>query len=164
MSAQQTGTWDDDDDDDVVEEVQQQDSSAMRALRKADRAKAKRISELEERLASFETAARVRSVESVLQARNLSPKIAGLIPGDVEPTEAAIGTWLDSFSEIFGATQQTPVPDEEEQQQIAQMRQMDALSEMLQPPQALADLGAKINQAQTREELDALIFGGGAGR
>ena len=161
MTAQQHGAWDDDEDD-LDEAPQTEDSSAMRALRKADRAKAKRIAELEERLSKFEQDGRVRSVQAVLQARNLSPKISGLVPADVEPTEEAVGKWLDEYGDVFGI--QTPAEGEQEGGTLAQLRQMDSVSEQMQTPSASPDMASRIQAAATREELDALIFGGGAGR
>lgn len=163
MSAQQHGSWvDDDDDEPETEDQRGNDSSAMRELRKADRAKAKRIAELESQLASLTGAERSRTVKEVLQARNLDPKIATLIPSDVEATEDAVGKWLDEYGDVFGRPQERTLSDKEEQAVLAQMRQVDSLTDGLRIPPEVSDLSARINAVQTREELDALIFGGGA--
>jgi hypothetical protein len=162
MSTQQHGSWDDDEEPD--EEQQGQDSTAMRELRKADRAKAKRIAELETQLASLSGAERQRTVKDVLQARNLNPKIASFIPADVEPTEDALGKWLDEYVDVFGGAQEAAPSEEEAQATLAQLRQVDALASGLKVPAGAGDLEARIASVQTKEELDALIFGGGAGR
>lgn len=164
MPTQQHGSWSDDDED--FEDDRSNDSTAMRELRKADRAKAKRIAELEGLLAERSQADRSRAVKDVLQARNLNPKIAGLIPSDVEPTEEALGKWLDDYGDLFGATpapRQTADDQEEAEHQrtLAQMRQMDDMSDSAGGA-GNSDMGAQIAAANSREELEALLFGGGA--
>lgn len=161
MSTQQhTGTWDDEDDQEGQD--RSQDSSAMRELRKADRAKAKRISELEAQLATLSGAERSRAVKDVLQARNLNPKIAAFIPSTVEATEEAVGKWLDEYGDVFGATQAEEPSESEAQATLAQMRQVDNLAGGLTIPSGSGDLAARIASVNSKEELDALIFGGGA--
>lgn len=161
MSTQQHGQWDDDDDDLDNEEQRSQDSTAMRELRKADRAKAKRIAELEAQLTSLSGAARERTVTEVLQARNLNPKIAAFIPADVEATEDAVGKWLDEYGDVFGVATQAEPSEEEAQATLAQLRQIDTMASGLHVPPGVTDLAAKIASVNSKEELDALIFGGG---
>lgn len=161
MSTQQHGSWDDDDDDDEQEEQRSQDSTAMRELRKADRAKAKRIAELEAQLTSLSGAARERTVGEVLQARNLNPKIASFIPADVEATEEAVGKWLDEYGDVFGAATKGAPSEEEEQETLAQLRQIDSMASGLNIPSGVGDLATRIASVNSKEELDALIFGGG---
>lgn len=161
MSTQQYGSWSDD--DDLEDDAQEQGNSAMSQLRKADRAKAKRIAELEKQLSEVSESQRKQAMQQVLQARSLSPKIAGLIPSDLEPTEDAVSKWLDEYGDVFGIPQSEPSsgPD---QMTVAQMRSMDAVGDRsVSVPSNASDLEAKIAGAQTKEELDALIFGGGAG-
>lgn len=161
MSAQQHGAWDDDDDD-QDEGQREPDSTAMRELRRADRAKAKRIAELEAQLTSLSGAQRERTVKEVLQARNLNPKIAAFIPDSVEATEDAVGKWLDDYGDVFGQPQQSDASEEEHQATLAQLRQVDALSGGLHVPSGPNDMAARIASVNSKEELDALIFGGGA--
>lgn len=157
MTAQQHGSWSDEDDLDTDD---RNDSTAMRELRKADRAKAKRIADLESQLAERSKADRDRAVREVLQTRNLNPKIGALIPSDVDPSPEAVGKWLDDFGDVFGVAPQA----QDERSEIAdQMGQVDDLSARLQTPQRSGDVASRINSVNTREELDALIFGGGAG-
>lgn len=163
MSTQQhAGSWDDDDDDLEEERQQGQDSTAMRELRKADRAKAKRITELETQLASLSGAARERTVGEVLRARNLNPKIASFIPADVEATEDAVGKWLDEYGDVFGAATQAPPSEEDAQATLAQLRQIDSMASGLHVPSGVSDIASRIASVNSKEELDALIFGGGA--
>lgn len=159
--TQQHGAWADEEDLDGADD--RNDSTAMRELRKADRAKAKRIAELEGQLAERSKADRDRAMQEVLQTRNLNPKIAGLIPSDVEPSTEAIGKWLDDYGDVFGVPQQQDAESSDRDRQVAQMRQMDDFSGEMAPPAAGSDMAARINSVTSKEELDALIFGGGAG-
>lgn len=162
MSTQQHGgSWSDDDDDfDGVDDGAT--SNAMKELRRADRAKAKRIAELEAQLAQRSKEDRERAVKGVLQARSLNEKISALIPPDVEPTEEAVGKWIDEYGDVFGIP--ASAPDPEREATLGQLRQMDDVAAQLQTPAQGMDVAARLNSVQTKEELDALIFGGGAGR
>jgi hypothetical protein len=157
MSAVQDQRWDDDE-----EEQSTPDNSAIRDLRKAYNAKDKRVRELEEQLAGLSKSSRDRSLKEVLQARGLNPKVAALVPSDVEPTEEAIGKWLDDYGDVFGlpGQEQKTAVDEVT---VGQLRQMDAVGQALNGPQSM-DLAGRIASVNSKEELDALIFGGGAGR
>lgn len=162
MSAQQHGAWDDEDDDFDEAPAGGDDSSVIRNLRKADKAKARRIAELEAALAEQQKASRSRSMSEVLQARSLNPKIAALIPSDVEPTEDAVGKWLDEYGDVFGVSQSN---GSDEGDEIARsMASVDAAAAGLAPKAESSDMASRIAGAQTREELEALLFGGGAGR
>jgi len=155
-AQQQNGTWSDEDDFDGNDD--RGDSTAMRELRKADRAKAKRIAELESQLAERSKADRDRAVSEVLQARGLNSKIAALIPSDVEPSADAVGKWLEDFGDVFGAVSQQEPQDDT----ARQMGAVDDLSARIQPTSS-GDAASRIASANSREELDALIFGGGRG-
>lgn len=85
-------------------------SEGLRALREADKAKAKEIKRLEalvtqqsEDLARFQAATRSQTVQSVLTAKGVNPKVAALIPSTVDPTEDAITAWLVEFGDVIGA-------------------------------------------------------------
>lgn len=152
MSAEQSLNWSDEDDDTGDSP---QDSSVIRELRKVNNAQAKRLKEMEEKLASFTKESRSRSVQQLLASRDLNPKIAAFIPDDVEATEEALGRWLDEYGDVFGVTPSQPA--EPPSPSIATLRQMDAISSTAQSNIAGNDLMAAIANVQTAEELDALI-------
>lgn len=104
--------WNDDENDDDFEEQHQGDGPAD--LRKAHRAATRKAKELEKQLAEAQEqiknlTGKVRgtSISEVLQAKGVNPKVAKLIPSDVEATDEAVTKWLDEFGDVFNIT----VPD-----------------------------------------------------
>jgi hypothetical protein len=99
------------DDDD---EFEFEDDGNINTIRKADRAKAKKIKDLESRLASFEAKERTRSLAKAISGKGLSPKIAAFVPADLD--EAGLDSWLDEYGDVFApsgsaaATEQIPAP------------------------------------------------------
>lgn len=156
MGMYDTTEWDDEHDE--QDEGGNPNSSAMRQLRAADKAKAKRIKELEEQLSSLSKSSRERSIKDVLDGRGLNPKIATFIPPDIEPTEDAVSKWLDEYGELFGAAPQqqaSAVPPD----QIAALRQMDAIMAQTSSPAGADEVRSRIANAESPEELDRIIFG-----
>lgn len=153
------GRYDAADWDDEQEGTQddRSESTPMRELRAADRAKAKRIKELETELSGLKSASRERSVKDVLSARGLNPKIAAFIPQDIDPTEEAISGWVDEFGDVFGIQPKESAPSAVPEDDVAALRQMDRAMESSQIPSGAAASREKILQVGSREELDALI-------
>ena len=107
------GRYDSYDDDDL--DVDSNDgSSAIKALRGDNRAKEKRIKELEEQLAKLAQGQRERSIKDVVSAKGLNPKIANLVPKDLTDEES-VTKWLDEYADLFGggASQAPTVSDDE---------------------------------------------------
>ena len=149
--------WDDDDEQDGPEPTGNPNSSTMRQLRAADRAKGKRIKELEGELADLRRSGRDRSIKDVLGARGLNPKIAAFIPGDIEPNEDAVSKWLDEYGDLFG-----PAPaatSDPEPPSAADLRQMDSVMAGATVPANQEQMAQRIANASSVEELNAVIFG-----
>lgn len=103
--------WTDDENDDFDEE---QRSDGPADLRKAHRAATRKLKELEKQLAerdeqikSLSGQVRGKSISDVLQAKGVNPKVAKLIPDDVEPSEESVSKWLDDWADVFNIN----VPD-----------------------------------------------------
>jgi len=112
------------DDDDFLEEEDQ--TSGLQNLRKADRAKSKRIKELEGELESLRNFQRQSVVSSVLNERGVNPKIATFIPSDIANDPESIGRWLDENGEIFGVQVQ-PQQKMVDQENLSALRQIDSV-------------------------------------
>jgi hypothetical protein len=138
-----------DEDDDQVER-DGNSTSAMKQLRAADRAKAKRIAELEEQLNGLSASTRERSVKDALNSRGLNPKIAAFVPKDIEPTDEAVGKWLDEYGDVFGAAPTGGAVDAETQQSLTDM---DATMQEASTPAGRERIEQRIADAQTQEEL-----------
>lgn len=148
--------WDDDDfdmEDDVPQRTTGDD--LVKKLRKADRAKEKRIKELEAQLNELTTKERKSLVQNVLSERGINPKIAAFIPADIDFTPEAINTWIEEYADVFGIqTQNNPEPVNP---QLARLRQIDNAAAAASP--ALAEsLLSQIGNANSMDDLMQIIY------
>jgi len=144
------------DDDDFLEEEDQ--TGGLQNLRKADRAKSKRIKELEGELESLRNFQRQSVVSSVLNERGVNPKIATFIPSDVANDPESIGQWLDEHGEVFGVQAQVKQPMVD-QQNLSTLREIDSVIGSALSPDDVNDLFSRLNNAQSAEELMEMIYG-----
>lgn len=144
------------DDDDFLEEEDQ--TGGLQNLRKADRAKSKRIKELETELESLRSFQRQSVVSSVLNERGVNPKIATFIPSDVANDSESIGKWLDEYGEIFGVQPQVE-QSMVDQENLSTLRQIDAITGSALSPDDVNDMFSRLNNAQSAEELMEMIYG-----
>jgi hypothetical protein len=144
------------DDDDFLEEEDQ--TGGLQNLRKADRAKSKRIKELETELEGLRNFQRQSVVSSVLNERGVNPKIATFIPSDIANDSESIGKWLDEHGEIFGVQSQSQQPMVD-QENLSMLRQIDAATGSALSPDDVNDIFSRLNNAQSAEELLEMIYG-----
>jgi hypothetical protein len=144
------------DDDDFLEEEDQ--TGGLQNLRKADRAKSKRIKELESELEGLRNFQRQSVVSSVLNERGVNPKIATFIPSDVANDPESISKWLDEYGEVFGVQPQAQQPMVD-QENLSTLRQIDAAIGSALSPDDVNDVFSRINNAQSAEELLEMIYG-----
>ena len=150
--------WDEDEDDlDTDNEVQMDGSDLLKKLRKAKRNDEKRIKELTEQLEGLSKAQRERTVKEVLEQKGVNPKAQRLILKDLdEITEESVNTWLEDNGDLFGLTQ--PEVNQEREINRAVLRQQDMVTQLGMTPDRADDLLNRINNAETAEELQAIIY------
>lgn len=150
--------WDEDEDDqDTDNEVQMDGSDLLKKLRKAKRNDEKRIKELTEQLEGLSKSQRERTVKEVLEQKGVNPKAQRLILKDLdEITEESVNTWLEDNGDLFGLTQ--PEVNEEKELNRAVLRQQDMVTQLGMTPDRADDLLNRINNAETAEELQAIIY------
>jgi hypothetical protein len=150
--------WDEDEDDlDTDNEVQMDGSDLLKKLRKAKRNDEKRIKELTEQLEGLSKAQRERTVKEVLEQKGVNPKAQRLILKDLdEITEESVNIWLADNGDLFGLTQ--PEVTQEQQLNRAALRQQDMVTQLGMTPDRADDLLNRINNAETAEELQAIIY------
>jgi hypothetical protein len=157
-SVAMSNNFEDWDDDEELVEEKPQGTDLVKKLRQADRAKEKRIKELETELTGLRSVQREATIKSVLESKGVSPKVAKFIPQDVEISAEAIDSWIEENADIFGlakAQQQQAEPD------LATLRQIDALTTNAQSPAGIDDLLMRIQNAQSSEEINNMIFQAG---
>lgn len=84
--------WDDEDDN---------DSNLVKQLRAQLKEAQKTKGELEKEIGMLRPQVRATSLKSVLSEIGVNPKIAALLPSDVEPTKEAVSEWLKEYGELF---------------------------------------------------------------
>ena len=153
--------YDTDDDDD---DIGQQDNNAMRQLRKALKAEQAKNKEFEAKLAELSTANRGRAIQDVLAGKGLTnPKIAKLIPTDIDPTAEAVGAWLEEYGDVFGvgATPEESGKPALGTDDVASLRDIDSVVMGQQDIKGQMDLLAKIQNAGSMDDLQAVLKASG---
>ena len=145
--------WYDDDDDYGIED---DSTDLVKKLRRAARANEKRAKELEAELQTLRSEQRKSTVKSVLESKGVRPSIAKYIPEDVSTAED-IDAWLADNAEDFGIVVHNDGPNKEVT--LRQLRQMDAVTADAQSVAGLDDMMLRLDQAQSAEEIENLIFG-----
>lgn len=142
------------DDDIDIDDEYSDSSDLVKKLRRAARANEKRAKELEAELNTLRTEQRTNVVKSVLESRGVRPSIAKYIPNDVS-TADDIDNWLRENAEDFGFTLGQP----KQEADLATLRQIDAVTANAVSPAGIDDLMLRLNQAESAEEIEKLIFG-----
>jgi hypothetical protein len=129
----------------------------IKQLRKANKQKEKELADLKAQFEGLNKSQRERAIKDALAARGVNTKIASFIPQDIDPTEESVSKWLESNADIFGiqsSENQTPSVDPT---QAKQYQRMTNAAEQGNSPNASADIMQKLLNANSREELDAVI-------
>ena len=148
--------WDEDEDDQDTPEQQLTGDDLVKKLRKAKRADEKRIKELTDQLETFVKERRERTVSEVLAKKGVNAKAARLILKDVEDaTEESIDSWLRDNGDLIGYTPQAQ--NEDMQKDLATLRQQDILTQGGITPDKAVDIEARLNNAESMEDLINLL-------
>ena len=146
--------WDDDDDD---YNTQDMSSDLVKQLRKANKQKEKELADLKTQFEGLSKAQRERAIKDTLTARGVNSKIAAFIPGDIEASEDAISKWLTDYSDVFGF-ETTPQASPNVDPKIANdYKRMTQTAEQGLTPNHNDDIMRRLLNANSKEELDAVI-------
>ena len=145
--------WDDEDDDN---EVNLTGDDLVKKLRKAKRADEKRIKELTEQLEGLSKVQRERTVKEVLEKKGVNLKAARLVLKDLDDVnEETVSHWLDDNADLFGIN--IPAQSNADNVSLAALRQQDIVTQGAVTPDREQDFNSKIENAQSADELIALI-------
>ncbi len=151
--------WEDEDDDTTTDANygQQNDNDLVRQLRKADRAKEKRIKELESELVGFKKVQSERTVKEILEKEGVKPSAAKYILKDIDNvTPEAIKDWLHDNGEDFGW--QPVAASKVSEEDRAAISQQDRITQGATTPDRGEDLEMRIDQASSPEELRRILY------
>ena len=148
--------YEDDDDADTTTESLSND--LVKQLRKANKQKDKELAELKSSFESLNKAQRERAIKEALAARGVNQKISSFIPQDIDPTEESVSKWLEDYADVFGYEIQSDqaTPNVDPKQAAAYQRMTNAV-EQGATPEFQADIHRRLMNANSREELDAVI-------
>jgi len=155
--------WLDDDEFDLEEEETQPRSSddVLKKVRRAERSKDKQLKELQAELEALRKFQRETTISQVLSEKGVNPKVAKFIPADIEMSSDSISNWLTDNGELFGVT--SPVKQSAvDVNDIAALRQMDAVTSGAISPDDVNDAFNIMNNAGSAEELLNFLYSQGA--
>lgn len=152
--ANQYNDYDEDDDFDIEEESGP--ANLRKALKKAER----ESKQLRDELSSLRSESRTRTVKDVLETKGVNPKIAAFIPADADTPEK-VALWLDEYSDVFGF--QTNEQSDDIVAPDSARRIQDSTSTASTAGRD-EDIASRVASANSKEELDQLIFGMSTGR
>ena len=160
MVAMSNNYWDDEEDDfDTEVEVEPTGNDLIKKLRKADRAKEKRIKELEAELGGFKKQTTERTVKEILEQEGVKPSLAKYILKDLDSDVSAdsVKNWLLENGEDFGyepSRDASRMSDEDRQE----LRNQDSLTQGALTPDRAQDLEMRIANATSSEELERILY------
>ena len=152
--------WEDEDEDfDTEVDTQDSGNDLLKKLRKADRAKEKRIKELEAELGSFRKQNSERTVKEILEQEGVKPSLAKYVLKDLDTDISAdsVKNWLIQNAEDFGYEpnrEASKISDVDR----AELRNQDSLTEGALTPDRAQDLEMRIANAASQEELERILF------
>lgn len=148
--------WDADITDEYEDDIPAE-TDLLKQLRRLEKEQSKKIKELEQQLGSYKVAERESTVQYVLESMGVNPKIAKFIPQDIDVNLETVENWVKDNADIFGVQIQQEKPVEN--QSLATLRQIDTITAAGQAPIGVDDMMLRIDQAQSAEEITAMIFG-----
>ena len=147
--------WDEDEDDQDNEQNLVGDE-LVKKLRKAKRADEKRIKELTEQLEMYNKQQRERTVKEILDSKGVNAKAARIILKDLdEVSEDSLNNWLRENGDLIGY--QPQVEENQQQQNLATLRQQDVLTQGGITPNKIVDIESRLDNAESMDDLINLL-------
>ena len=152
--------WDDEEDEDLDTDTNVGDGSdLLKKLRKAKRADEKRIKELTEQLENVSKVQRERTVKEILEQKGVNAKAARLVLKDLdEVNEESVNNWLAENGDLFGMTKEVAESNQESENNLAALRQQDAVARNAITPDRANDLENRLDKAESAEEIIQLLY------
>ena len=149
--------WDDEDEDETTITGNESDNDLQKKLRKKIKADEKRMKELEEKLDTYVKKERESSVKELLEKQGVNPKAARLILKDLEEVnEETVQNWLDDNGDLFGYSPAEGTPEVDSNREA--LSKQNAVTQGAITPDRAEDLAMRIDQAQSQEELNRILF------
>ncbi len=142
-------TWQLDDDDD--DQGQQQQQQGQQQGKDPVRARLKQLEkenrDLLEKVTRAEAAQRTTSLKEILAGKKRNPKLATLIPSNVDSTPEAIEAWLKDYADLFPAQASPQTPDDDGSDDTGDNNPGDMDQQYVDTINAMARMAAASNNA-----------------
>lgn len=113
--------WDDEDNN-----FDPADNNLVKRLRAEIEKRDKALKTRDDEFQKLQGEVRRQSVGNLLREMGVKPKVANLVPSDIEPTEDALKAWVKEYEDVFGSVRQdtsskevNSAPDDGEPQETA---------------------------------------------
>lgn len=147
--------WEDDEEFDFEDDEQPTQRNAnnpsdlIKDLRKQLKAAQKANKELQLQVSDYTSKQREKVISDVLAERGVNPKIAKLIPADVDATNAdALNAWLEEYGDAFGIPQ-----SDTNQQDLEGLKRINSATTGANIPTNIDNIDSMIENAASEEEL-----------
>jgi ABC-type sugar transport system substrate-binding protein len=145
--------WDDEDFDIEDEQPTQHNVNSgtdlVKQLRKQLKEFEKKNKELEGQVSEYTSKQRQEVIQKVLEERGVNPKVAKLIPSDVDATNVdALNSWLEEYGDAFGIPQ-----SEGSTADVDNLKRINSATQGAAMPDNIDDIDAMIGKAESEEEL-----------
>lgn len=137
------------------DEYDDNDSDLPKKLRAVIKELRKENSDLQSKYESLNTESRTRVLGDAIRDRGLSPKIAALVPKDID--NDALDAWLDEYGDVFGTAAPASQQDPNAAVAAATRRIADAQAGAVSTP--TGDILAAIEGAADMDELMQVLKG-----
>jgi len=156
--------WDSDDDDDQTDEQQTKPKGG--GLRAHAEQVKRENEELKNQLAALQAAERKRTVATALASKGFPSEVAEFVPDSVASDETALEKWLTEKEKVFKPAQVKTEDeqvntgfddDDESMQDIDAWGRISRVNSASMPASKASDTMAAIQNAKSREELEAVL-------
>ena len=134
----------------------QDDSNLVKDLRKQLKEAQAAAREATEELSVLKSAKREATVTEFLKAKGVNPKAAKFIPTDLEDEESW-STWLEENGDVFGGQSSESSKAGVSTEAADATRRANALQERSVSPDKVADIQARIENANSVDELNSAM-------
>lgn len=133
-------------------------SDLVKQLRKQVKELSKALQEREDEIQQFAAMSREQDLALALEELGVNPKIAAFVPDEIEDLDE-LSEWLGEYGEVFGIAFTDEPESVLDSGSIEAVEAMAAIEDDGIDPRVGMDLEARIQNASTREELQAILRG-----
>lgn len=133
-------------------------SDLVKQLRKQVKELSRALQEREEEIQQFAAMSREQDLALALEELGVNPKIAAFVPDEIEDLDE-LSEWLGEYGEVFGISFTDEPESALDSDSIEAVEAMAAIEDDGIDPRVGMDLEARIQNASTREELQAILRG-----